>query len=262
MLSEPLKQGFYFTRHPVIDCGAKLMNERVKTETIHSGVCAAFLMAAAFTEWPYFMYVLLRVFICGSSAYISSKLYLRHRLPLTWLFGAIAVLFNPVLPVRMARSDWQAMNVLAAIIFIAFSVYLNWDSLSRRQWRRIQRTRLLVRAVASICGRMHGQEIRIFELNPADSALSDFFVVTSAADHGHANTIADEIALRLKNDWGLSPTSDSRNVDWILLDYADFVVDIFSAEKRAFYDIEQERKSAKSFTPAEFEATIKQYRHG
>jgi hypothetical protein len=109
---------------------------QVKTETIYSGVCAAVLLIAAFTEWPYFMYVLLRVFICGSSAYIASKLYSRHRVPLTWLFGAIAVLFNPVLPVRMARSDWQATNVLAAIIFIAFSVYLNWDSLLRRQSRR------------------------------------------------------------------------------------------------------------------------------
>jgi hypothetical protein len=114
----------------------RLMVDLAKTETFHSGVCAIVLFIAAFTEWPYFMYVLLRVFICGSSAYITSKLYSRHRVPLTWLFGAIAVLFNPVLPVRMARSDWQATNVLAAIIFIAFSVYLNWDSLLRRQSRR------------------------------------------------------------------------------------------------------------------------------
>jgi len=120
----------------------------------------------------------------------------------------IAVLFNPILPVRMARSDWQATNVIAAVIFIGFSVYLNWDSLSQRQSRKIQQTRLLVRTVAKICGRMHGQEIRILELDPADSALSDFFVITTAADHQHAITIANEIELRLKNDWGLSQLLD------------------------------------------------------
>jgi ribosome-associated protein len=238
------------------------MKEQVKTETVHSGVCAAVLLIAAFTQWQYFMYVLLRVFICSSSAYIASRLYSRHHVPLTWLFGAIAVLFNPVLPVRMARSDWQATNALAAIIFIAFSVYLNWDSLSRRQWRKTKNNRLLVRAVAAICKRMHSQEIRILELDPADSARSDFFVVTSAADHQHAITIANEIELRLKNDWGLSKLLDGRTCGWILLDYVDFEVHIFLKEQRAYYDIEMSRKSAKSFTPTEFEATIKRYRSG
>ena len=114
----------------------RLMDGRVKTETIYSGVCAAVLLIAAFAEWPYFMYVLLRVFICGSSAYIANRLYKENRVPLTWLFGTIAVLFNPVLPVRMARLDWQAMNVIAAVIFLGFSVYLSWDSLSRRHSQR------------------------------------------------------------------------------------------------------------------------------
>jgi len=234
----------------------------VKNETIHSAVCAVVLLIAAFTRWPYFVYVLLRVFICGSSAYIASKQYSRHRVPLTWLFGAIAVLFNPVVPVKMGRPDWQVVNALTAFIFIAFSVYLNWDRLSRRQSRRNQHTRLVLRAVAAICGRMNGLENRILELDPADSAQSSFWVVTSAADREQANIVANEVILRLKNDWGLSATSDGRNAGWILLDYTDFVVHIFLPEQRAFYDIERLRKSAKSFTPAEFNATIKHYRRG
>jgi len=238
------------------------MNEEAKNETIHSAVCAVVLLIAAFTRWPYFVYVLLRVFICSSSAYIASKLYSRHRVPLTWVFGAIAVLFNPVIPVRMARSDWQGTNALTAVIFIAFSVYLNWDSLSRRQSRRNQHTRLVVRAVAAICGRMNGQEVRILELDPTDSAQSDFFVVTSAGDRQNAIAIADEIALRLKNDFGITPTSDGRNGGWVLLDYTDFVVHIFLAEQRAFNQIERPRKSAKSYNPAEFNRTIKHYRRG
>lgn len=240
----------------------RLMDSQVKTETVHSGLCGFVLLIAAFTEWPYFMYVLLRVFICGSSAYFASRLYSRNRVPLTWLFGTIAVLFNPILPVRMARSDWQATNVIAAVIFIGFSVYLNWGSLWQRKSRKLQQTRLLVRAVVAICERMHSQETRILELDTADSAQSDFFVVASAADHQHAITIANEIELRLKNDWGLSKLLDGRTCGWILLDYVDFEVHIFLKEQRAFYDIERARKSAKSFTLAEFEATIKRYRSG
>src|SRR5947209_8134189 len=91
------------------------------------------VLIAAFTRWPYFVYVLLRVFICGSSAYIASRLHSQHRVPLTWLFGAIAVLYNPILPVKMARSDWEVINVLTAIAFIGFPILMYWSTTLRRQ---------------------------------------------------------------------------------------------------------------------------------
>jgi ribosome silencing factor RsfS/YbeB/iojap len=225
-------------------------------------MCAAVLVIAAFIQGPYFLYVLLRVFICGSAAYIASGLYSQDRLPLVWVTGSIAVLYNPILPVRMARSDWEVVNLLTATTFISFSVYLNWETLSRQRSRRLQQSRLLVRAVAAICTRMKGQDIRILELAATDSALSDFFVVVSAINHPQAIAIADEIELRLKNDWGLCPSLHNHNVGWILLDYADFVVHIFLKEQRAFYDIEGLRKAAKSFEPREFESTIKKYKRG
>ena len=45
--------------------------------------------------------------------------------------------------------------------------------------------------------------------------------------------------------------------DWILLDYFDFVVHVFLSERRAFYDIERLRKSARPLTPAEFDEELK-----
>jgi len=48
-----------------------------------------------------------------------------------------------------------------------------------------------------------------------------------------------------------------RQGDWILLDYVDFVVHVFLSERRAFYDIERLRKSARPLTPAEFDAELK-----
>lgn len=233
---------------------------QVKSGTIHSGICAAVLLIAAFASWPYFMYVLLRVFICLSSAYIASRMYSLHRVSLTWVAAAIAILYNPIFAVRMARSDWQAVNFLTAIPFVGYSVYLNWESLSQQRARRLRQTRILVRAVAAMCARMKGQDIRILELAQTDSASADFFVVTSAMNQLRAAAIADEVELRLNNDWGLSPISGNRDVGWILLDYVDFVVHIFLKEQRAFYGIESARKSAKSFKPGEFEATIKQHR--
>jgi ribosome-associated protein len=48
-----------------------------------------------------------------------------------------------------------------------------------------------------------------------------------------------------------------RNGEWILLDYVDFVAHVFLAERRAFYDIERLRKSARPLSPAEFDAELK-----
>ncbi len=122
-----------------------------------------------------------------------------------------------------------------------------------------QHTRILVQAAAAACEDKKGQETRILELDPVDSGLSDFFLVTSATNDRQAVAIADEIEFRLKRDFGALPNSveGRRQGDWILLDYVDFVVHVFLAERRAFYDIERLRKSARPLSPAQFDEELK-----
>jgi ribosome-associated protein len=120
-------------------------------------------------------------------------------------------------------------------------------------------TRLLVQVAAAACEDKKAEDTRILELDPADSGLSDFFLVTSATNERQAVAIADEIEMRLKRNHGVTPNSveGRRHGEWILLDYVDFVVHVFLAERRAFYDIERLRKSARPFTPAEFDGELK-----
>ncbi len=120
-------------------------------------------------------------------------------------------------------------------------------------------TRILVQAAATVCEEKKGQNTRILELDPVDSGLADFFLVTSAVNDRQAIAIADEIELRLKRDFGAYAHSveGRRQGEWILLDYVDFVVHVFLVERRAFYDIERLRKSARPLTPAEFDAELK-----
>jgi hypothetical protein len=75
------------------------------------------LILAATTRWPYFFYVLLRLIICASSAFIASRQYAVGKTMWVWVFGAVACLYNPVLPIRMSRPDWQVINILTAIFF-------------------------------------------------------------------------------------------------------------------------------------------------
>ena len=122
-----------------------------------------------------------------------------------------------------------------------------------------QQTRILVLAAAAVCEDKKGLDTRILELDPIDAGLSDFFLVTSATNDRQAIAIADEIENRLKTEFGVVPNSveGRRHGEWILLDYVDFVVHVFLVERRAFYDIERLRKSARPLTPAEFDAELK-----
>jgi len=117
--------------------------------------------------------------------------------------------------------------------------------------------RQLLTAVAA-CDDKKGEDTRILELDPADSGLADFFLITSATNDRQVVAIADEIEFRLKKDYGLYAASveGRRQGEWILLDYVDIVIHVFLAEKRAFYDIERLRKSARPLTGPELEAAI------
>ncbi len=121
-----------------------------------------------------------------------------------------------------------------------------------------EQTRILVQAAARVCEEKKGQNTRILELDPIDSGLSDFFLVTSASNDRQAVAIADEIELRLKREFGAYANSveGRRQGGWILLDYVDFVVHVFLEERRGFYDIERLRKSARPLTPGEFDAEL------
>ncbi len=123
----------------------------------------------------------------------------------------------------------------------------------------LEQTRKLVQAAAAVCEDKKGQDTRILELDPVDSGLSDFFLITSALNDRQAVAIADEIELRLKREYGIYANSvEGRRLgEWILLDYVDFVVHVFLKERRDFYDIERLRKSARPFTPEQFDEELK-----
>jgi len=122
-----------------------------------------------------------------------------------------------------------------------------------------EQTRILVQAAAAVCEDKKGADTRILELDAIDSGLADFFLVTSVTSDRQAIAIADEIEFRLKRDFGVYAHSveGRRRGEWVLLDYVDFVVHVFQTERRAFYDIERLRKSARPITPAEFDEELK-----
>src|SRR3977135_1827705 len=122
----------------------------------------------------------------------------------------------------------------------------------------IESTQLLL-AAAAACEDKKAEDIRILALDPSESGLTDYFLICNGTNERQNVAITDEIEIRLKREFGVCPNSvEGRRVgEWVLMDYVDFIVHVFSAEKRAFYGLERLRKSAKSLSIADLNAEIK-----
>jgi ribosome-associated protein len=116
----------------------------------------------------------------------------------------------------------------------------------------------LLLAAAAACEDKKAEDIRILALDPAESGLTDYFLICNGTNERQNVAITDEVELRLKREFGVYPNSveGRRQGEWILMDYVDFIVHVFSAEKRAFYGLERLRKSATTISVAELNAEV------
>jgi ribosome-associated protein len=120
-------------------------------------------------------------------------------------------------------------------------------------------TRKMVLVAAAAGEEKKAEDTRILELDQSESAFTDFFLIMSGANTRQVVAISDEIELRMKREFGTYPNAvEGRRLgEWVLMDYVDFVVHIFVAEKRAYYDIERLRKSATSLDVDQLKSALK-----
>jgi ribosome-associated protein len=98
----------------------------------------------------------------------------------------------------------------------------------------------------SACQEKKAEDVTILELEKGSGAFTDYFVVCSGTNPRQIQAISDEVEERLKKV-AMRPThvEGYKQAEWVLLDYVDFVVHVFSEKSRRFYDLERLWKSAK-----------------
>jgi ribosome-associated protein len=89
------------------------------------------------------------------------------------------------------------------------------------------------------------KDVRALDLREV-TTFADTLIVCSAANARQSQAIADEVERELKES-GERPLSVEgyANAEWILMDYGDFVVNIFSEKARTYYDLERLWRDAK-----------------
>ena len=95
-----------------------------------------------------------------------------------------------------------------------------------------------IAAVKAIDGKkgLHLQAIKISDI----SVLADYMVIATGSSSTHVKALADEVEYRL-DEAGVSVShiEGYRSNSWILLDYVDVIVHVFSEEAREFYDLDR-----------------------
>jgi len=108
------------------------------------------------------------------------------------------------------------------------------------------------------CQDKQADNVTVLELEKDSGAFTDYFVMCSGANARQIQAIADAVDERLEAlGLRVNHSEGYKQAEWVLLDYVDFVVHIFSEKARQFYDLERLWKSAKRLEPAELLAKPK-----
>ncbi|HSB75139.1 MAG TPA: ribosome silencing factor [Terriglobales bacterium] len=102
------------------------------------------------------------------------------------------------------------------------------------------------------CVEKKAEDVAILEMEKGSGAFTDYFIVCSGTNPRQIQAIADEVEERLKKH-GMHPAhvEGYKQAEWVLLDYVDFVVHVFSEKARKYYDLERLWKAARRLEPAD-----------
>ena len=95
-------------------------------------------------------------------------------------------------------------------------------------------------------------DIKVLNLTGITS-FADYFVIATGANQRQIQAIADEVGMQLKKSGELPISMEGYDqAEWVLMDYADLLVHIFSPKARAYYDLERLWRNARTVEiPAE-----------
>ncbi len=93
-------------------------------------------------------------------------------------------------------------------------------------------------AAKALCERK-GINIKLIRITDI-SSIADYFVIATGSSNTHVKSLADNVEYRLDNAGvSVSHIEGYRSDSWILLDYVDVIVHVFSEEAREYYDLER-----------------------
>ncbi|NLP35384.1 MAG: ribosome silencing factor [Clostridiales bacterium] len=99
-----------------------------------------------------------------------------------------------------------------------------------------------------------GEDIQVIEIKDI-SIIADYFIIANGTNASQVDTLVDNVQEKL-GQHGFKPNriEGVRSASWILMDYGDLVVHVFSKEDRLFYNLERIWRDGKTISKEELES--------
>jgi len=89
---------------------------------------AIFLFLALFDGWQYGFFTLLRFVVFATTAYVAWMAFENQKEKWVWIFGFIAVLFNPFFPIHIDRDTWVVIDFIVGVFLLATTFFFKLDT--------------------------------------------------------------------------------------------------------------------------------------
>ncbi len=100
-------------------------------------------------------------------------------------------------------------------------------------------SRELAKTACHALSEKKAEELRVIDISEI-SPLADYFIIATGANNNQIQAMVDAVEEELAKAGHMTKQIEgNRNSTWILMDYSDIIVHIFSKEDRLFYDLEK-----------------------
>ena len=112
-------------------------------------------------------------------------------------------------------------------------------------------SRELTKLACEALSEKKAEDVRVIEIGEI-SVLADYFIIANGSNVNQLQAMVDAVEENLaKEGCHAKQVEGSQNSSWILMDYGDLIIHIFSKEDRLFYDLERIWRDGKIMDPQE-----------
>ena len=91
----------------------------------HIYLFLAAMLLLCLAPMPYGYFMLVRFVMMVAFGWMAYRYYLNQKTIAMWVFGALALLFQPIYKIALGRTVWNVVDVVVALLLIAMFV-LEW----------------------------------------------------------------------------------------------------------------------------------------
>ena len=97
----------------------------------------------------------------------------------------------------------------------------------------------LAHEIVDILDEKKGEDILLLDISE-ETSLADYFLICSGSSMRMVNALVRAVKEEIKQKYGLTPNIEGEaNTGWVLADYGDLILHVFSPDRRAFYSLEE-----------------------